>query len=145
MKAHWLLGFALVPALGCGQAAAKIVPVSGVVTLNGKPLANATVTFAPVAPEGEINAAGDSSIGKTNANGEYTLTTSRGAPGAVVAKHRVRVTLLAAQENPESDERLPRGAVKDKIPVRYNGADTVLKFEVKADGPNKADLALTSP
>ena len=57
----------------------------------------------------------------------------------------MRVTLLAAQENPESDERLPRGAVRDKIPVRYNGADTVLTFEVKPDGPNKADFPLTSP
>ena len=145
MKAHWLIGVALLPVLGCTQAGPKIVPVSGVVTLNGKPLANATVTFAPVAPDGENNAAGDSSIGKTNANGEYTLTTSRGVAGAIVGKHRVRVTLMAAQPNPESDERFPRGAMRDKIPVRYNGAEPVLSWEVKPDGPNKADFALTSP
>jgi hypothetical protein len=145
MKAHWLLGVALVPVLGCAQAGPKIVPVSGVVTLNGKPLADATVTFAPVAPDGENNAAGDSSIGKTNANGEYTLTTSRGVPGAIVGKHRVRVSLFAQQQNPESDAPLPPGAVKDKIPVRYNGVEPVLKFEVKPNGPNKADFDLTSP
>src|ERR1700730_12691428 len=117
MKAHWLIGAALPPVLGCGEAAPKIVPVSGVVTLNGKPLANATVTFAPIAKEGESNAAGDGSIGKTHANGEYPLPTSRGGAGALVAKHRVRVTFMAAQPNPESDERFPPGAVKDKIPV----------------------------
>src|SRR3954447_16076580 len=83
-----LLAAALVTVSGCGEVQ-KVASVSGVVTLNGKRLANASVTFSPIAKEGSIDA-GDGSAGKTNANGEYTLTTSRGVPGAMVGKHRVR-------------------------------------------------------
>jgi hypothetical protein len=144
MKTHWLPGVVLVSALGCsGSEGPKVVPVSGVVTLDGKPLAGATVTFSPIAKPGEINA-GDGSAGKTNANGEYTLTTSRGVPGAQVGKHRVGISVLG-QEAGSSDERRPRGGwpVKEKIPAKYS-VNSVLTFEVKADGPNQADFPLTS-
>jgi len=138
----WLLGVALVSVSGCGEAP-KFAPVSGVVTLNGKPLANATVAFAPIAKEGSIDA-GDGSAGKTNAQGEYTLTTSRRVPGAMVGKHRVRISVLAQQVG-ESDQRPPPGGwpLKDKIPARYNG-ETTLTFDV-VPGPNKADFDLKSP
>jgi hypothetical protein len=144
MKAHRFLGLVLVSAFGCGHDGPKTVPVSGVVTLNGKPLAGATVTFSPIAKPGEVNA-GDGSSGKTNDNGEYTLTTSRGVPGAQVGKHRVGVSALSQQAG-SSDERPPRGGwpLKDKVPARYSG-DSALTFEVTAGGPNKADFALTSP
>lgn len=33
---------------GCGQAPPEIVPTGGVVTINGKPLANAEVSFVPM-------------------------------------------------------------------------------------------------
>jgi hypothetical protein len=144
MKAHRLLGVVLVSTLGCSHEGPKIVPVSGVVTLNGKPLAGATVTFSPIAKPGEVNA-GDGSSGKTNADGEYTLTTSRGVPGAQVGKHRVGISALSQQAG-SSDERPPRGGwpIKDKIPARYSG-DSTLTFEVAPSGPNKADFTLTSP
>ncbi len=143
MKAQWLVGVAAAAALGCVGGGPKYVPVSGVVTLNGKPLAGATVTFSPIAPPGEVNA-GDGSAGKTNDAGEFTLTTSRGAPGALVGKHKVRIFALARQVG-TGDERPPRGGwpTKDKVPARYNER-TELEFEVKPDGPNKADLPLTS-
>jgi hypothetical protein len=143
MKPHRLLGVVLVPILGCGTEVPKIVPVSGVVTLDSKPLANATVTFSPTAKPGEVNA-GDGSSGKTNDKGEYTLTTSRGQPGAQVGKHRVGVSLLVQQAG-ESDERRRGGPpLENKVPARYS-ENSQLTFEVTAAGPNRADFALTSP
>jgi hypothetical protein len=141
MKIRWLIGVGLVALAGCGDGGAKVIPVSGTVTLNGKPLANATITFSPIAKSGEVNA-GDGSTGKTNANGEYTLTTSHGLPGAQVGTHRVRISVLV-QQSGHGDERRPRGGwpVADQIPARYNE----LTFEVTAPGPLKKDFELTSP
>jgi hypothetical protein len=143
MKMDWLIGVALVPTLGCSAASTKCVPVSGVVTLDGKPLANAIVAFSPIAKPGEVNA-GDGATGKTNANGEYSLTTSRGMAGAQTGNYRVRISALS-QNAGEGDKRPPRGGwpVKDKVPARYS-ENTPLTFEVTPNGPNKADFDLTT-
>ena len=81
MKARWILGVTLVSAAGCGGELPTSSPVSGIITLNGKPLAGAMIIFSPIAGRGEV-LAGDGSAGKTNAAGEYSLTSSRGRPGA---------------------------------------------------------------
>jgi hypothetical protein len=113
--------------------------VSGVIKLDGKPLVGATIAFAPIAPEGSI-VAGDASSGKTNENGEYTLTTVRGVPGAAVAMHRVRVSM--PRQVWTSDLPPPPGALKDVIPSKYNG-ETTLTFKVEP-GQNKADFDLST-
>jgi hypothetical protein len=140
MRARLLLGFALVLGLGCGSG--KFAPVSGTVTMNGKPLAGALVIFSPIAKEGSIDA-GPGSSGKTNDKGEYTLTSDTGRTGAFVGKHRVSVSLM----NPgtgASDDRRRRGQLVNQVPVRYNGK-TELTYEVPAGGTDKADFALKSP
>ena len=140
MRASLLLGFALVLGLGCGPG--KFAPVSGTVTMNGKPLAGALVIFSPIAKEGSIDA-GPGSSGKTNDKGEYTLTSDTGRTGALVGKHRVSVSLM----NPgtgESDDRRRPGQLVNQVPVRYNGK-TELTYEVPAGGTDKADFALKSP
>jgi hypothetical protein len=140
MRARLLLGFALVLGLGCGSG--KFAPVSGTLTMNGKPLAGALVIFSPIAKGGSIDA-GPGSSGKTNDKGEYTLTSDTGRTGAVVGKHRVSVSLM----NPgtgESDDRRRPGQLVNQVPVRYNGK-TELTYEVPAGGTDKADFALKSP
>ena len=140
MRARLLLGFALVLGLGCGSG--KFAPVSGTVTMNGKPLAGALVIFSPIAKEGSIDA-GPGSSGKTNDKGEYTLTSDTGRTGALVGKHRVSVSLM----NPgtgESDDRRRPGQLVNQVPVRYNGK-TELTYEVPAGGTGKADFTLKSP
>jgi hypothetical protein len=142
MKARWILGVTLVSAAGCGGELPTSSPVSGIITLNGKPLAGAMIIFSPIAGRGEV-LAGDGSAGKTNAAGEYSLTSSRGRPGAQVGKHRVRISIVPEQAG---DERRPRSRVpiQSLIPLRYN-EHTELAFDVTGGGPNKADFALTSP
>jgi hypothetical protein len=140
MRARWLLGVAVVSALGCGGR--TFVPVSGKVTLNGQPLAGATVFFQPVAPPGSTDA-GPGSQGKTNDRGEFKLTAATGENGAVAGEHRVMISLLNPQVG-DSDERAPRGGwpLADKVPSKYN-TDTTLQFVVAPGKP--ADFPLSDP
>jgi hypothetical protein len=140
MRARLLLGFALMLGPGCGSG--KFAPVSGTVTMNGKPLAGATVIFSPIAKEGSIDA-GPGSSGKTNEKGEYTLTSDTGRTGAVVGKHRVSVSLMGPSTG-TGDERRRPGTPVNQVPVRYNGK-TELTYEVPAGGTGKADFTLKSP
>jgi hypothetical protein len=142
-------------AAGCGSGT-SFAPVSGRVTLNGAPLANATVSFQPLAPDGSRNAA-PGSTGTTNENGEYKLVGPKGENGAWIGKHRVVIT--PAVEGGDSDARRPapnpakeKGSAKsnnpkekapEKGPVRYNNPQDT--FTVPPDGTTSADFALTSP
>jgi len=77
---------------GCGGGGLKLVPVSGTVTLNGKPLSQCTVTFIADASKGNKVAA--SLIGRLNAQGEFTLRTvavkaSEGGMGAPLGWYKV--------------------------------------------------------
>ena len=150
MRTHTLIAAAVVVALGCGGGGPgqKVASVSGTVTLNGSPLANATVSFQPIAKE-KTAEAGVGSTGKTNDKGEYTLTLMSGKQGAVVGKHRVLITVLAVKAaDDDSDSRVKRGGppLENKIPSRYDlGEPDELGFEVPSSGTNKADFKLTSP
>jgi hypothetical protein len=139
MCARLLLGLALVLALGCGSR--KLAPVSGKVTLNDKPLANAMVSFQPIAPAGTTEA-GPGSTGKTNEKGEFTLKSSSGQDGAWVGEHRVIISSLASK--PGQEDRRGGPKLQETIPERYN-SQTTLKFTVKPGGSKEADFKLTSP
>ena len=69
----------IVMAAGCGTTVPnqpKLVPVSGAVTLNGKPLAGATVEFVPTG-----STHGTGAYGCTDKTGKYELSTTRGGKG----------------------------------------------------------------
>ena len=86
MNLRPLLGFCVgVAALlvGC-QRGPAVAPVSGVVTHQGVPLANAHVTFTPL--EGANPASGF-----TDASGRFTLQTYSNNDGALIGKHRVSI------------------------------------------------------
>src|SRR6516162_4504247 len=106
----------LLPA-GCGKS--NYAPVSGRITMNGKPLANAAVVFSPI-PDIGSSSAGPGSGATTDADGRYTLlitgTTTR---GAVIGKHKVQ-----------------------QLPPKYSGKNTVLEFEVQRGGSTSADFDL---
>src|SRR5262245_39578087 len=101
-----LLALSLV-GLAVGCSSAKVGSVSGKVTLDGKPVANARVNFQPT---GETLNPGIGSFGKANANGEYTLSLIDGSSsGAIVGKHKVAISAYDHEPNPNAtDER--RGA-----------------------------------
>lgn len=85
---------------GCDRGP-TIVPVSGRILLNGKPLTGATITTQPIASTSETPGSG--SFGTTNEQGQFDLelvTPKR--PGAVVGEHRVMITPPAEQIDTKS-------------------------------------------
>jgi hypothetical protein len=128
-------------AFGCGGS--RFASVSGKVTMDGKALPNAIVTFSPEKKAGSIDA-GPSSTGKTNDNGEYTLVAATGQSGAQVGKHVVTVSVLNVQAG-EGDARPPRGGwpLAQKVPEKYN-EKSELRYDVPVGGTTTADFTLST-
>lgn len=117
----------------------KIVPVSGLVTLDGKPLPGAVVGFEPIAQQGDLKA-GYGSYSKTDDEGRYTLRSLKNEEGALVGQHRVSVSTVIGKEGPNGEML---GLTKERVPSRYNN-DTQLVIEVPPGGTDEANLELES-
>jgi hypothetical protein len=130
----------LLLATGCGGP--SLAPVSGKITLDGKPLADATVGFYPLGANASIT-----SSGKTNSNGEYTLKTVMDSrTGAIVGKHRVSITVepdLVGNTDLPAD-KLGKIARPPKLPARYQGTESELTCEVPSGGKTDANFDLKS-
>ncbi|WP_169978776.1 carboxypeptidase-like regulatory domain-containing protein [Tautonia rosea] len=72
--------------VGCGGGP-KLVPVAGIVTLDGQPLEGAEIAFVPVASEGEATSGSD----RTGPNGNFQMT-FKGRRGLAPGKYRVLVS-----------------------------------------------------
>ena len=122
---------------GCGGGADHALsPVSGRVTLRGKPLAGAHVMFQPVSA-GSADSPGPGSFGHTDAQGRFELkTVGLEEPGAVVGKHRVKITRVL--QTARQDDM---GAPMDRSipPAARNGQ---LEFEVPEGGTYQANFDL---
>ncbi|MEO2018121.1 MAG: carboxypeptidase-like regulatory domain-containing protein [Fuerstiella sp.] len=96
-----LSALAIACCVGCGGGGPTDQPdladVSGTVTLDGKPLANAMVEFSP---DGE----GRPSTGTTSSNGSYTLQYTANHSGAKIGVHSVTVSIAGADEDYEEGE-----------------------------------------
>jgi len=128
-----------VAAGGCSTS--KIAPVSGRVTLDGKPLAGVHVGFQPIAKPGDMNP-GSGSYAITDQAGNYTLLLVHGEqPGAMIGQHRVEIT--AKSEYAANIDPVRRPPPKVFIPARYN-QDSDLTCEVPAGGSAAANFDLKS-
>jgi hypothetical protein len=124
--------------LGCGRRAdlPPVAKVSGVVTLDGKPLPRGTIQFVPDASKG---AEGPTAVGTIDPQGHYRLKTA-GTDGAIVGFHRVGV--YALQQEPEDETAPPPPPL---IPPKYFNPETSgLTAEVKAGQDNQLDFPLRS-
>ena len=144
MQRQWMVLFSLLPILGCSAQTYKVAPVSGRVTLDGKPLAKAHVHFAPLRSGDNIEP-GPTSQGETDADGRYTLSLDNNrSPGAVVGKHKVYIITVDTQV---SAGELADAGVKPKrreiLPARYN-QETTLTFDVPAGGSDAGNFDLKS-
>lgn len=78
--AVWLL------AIGCGPKGPEVVPVTGRVTKEGKPVSNVLIHFLPEK--------GRTSSARTDSDGRFELQFSKDIPyGAVPGKHKVYFTM----------------------------------------------------
>ena len=135
---HLLVTGLVVVAAGCG---AKIAPVSGRITLDTKPLVNATVIFTP---DSEEKNPGPGSQGKTNADGEFTLQLNTGTQmGAIVGKHKVSITSYEGDDGSIPSSGPDMVFRKALVPPIYN-TETNLTFEVPGSGSTSANFDLKS-
>lgn len=119
----------------------KLVPVSGIVTLDGKPLEGASVTFRPVG-----STPGSGAFGACGPDGRYELKSARTQEvGTAVGEYRVTINKLS-DDAPVSGDR-PAATDEttiDLLPARYSSYDgTELKASVPPDG-GKFDFDLKS-
>ena len=127
----------LIGVVGCGKSGdgTQVVPVTGTVTRDGKPVADLFLNFKP--------AIGRPSWGVSDANGRYELTFDAAQKGAAVGNHTVWVTQpisgaegMGPEDQPKTSPELPA------ILKKYGSeAITPLKVEVKAGG-SAIDLKL---
>jgi hypothetical protein len=131
--------------LGCGQrdAGPPMGEVSGVVTYNGKPVAEASVTFFPEA-KGSLPA-----VGVTDVSGKYQLATTGQQSGAIAGPCAVAILCRAPY-----DGQIPEGMSleyakdiyqnqgKPLIPERYFSAQTSQLTATVKPGRNTHDFKL---
>ncbi len=121
-------GFAAVVALflslsGCTNQSDRpaIGEVSGVVTLDGEPLANASVAFSQ---DGFRPA-----IGETNSEGRYELFYIRDIKGATVGTNTVRIKQFGNEAR-----RLPRRFnVESELSREVQPGQNEINFDLKSD------------
>ena len=122
---------------GCGGESSSLVPVSGVVTLDGESLSGARVSFEPRRQGEEINV-GPSSYGQTDEQGRFVLETLGGGKGAVPGQHDV--ILSTYQGSPDQE-----GVVlsKERVPKRYRQRG-ILTYTVSTAETEQAIIELVS-
>lgn len=138
-------------AMGCSEGGAgaskraTVYKVKGKVTYLGNPLIDASVSFSP---QGSQPAA----VGRTNDNGEFTLTTYRAGDGAAEGEYKVMITLTdsapeasaeaAHGTEPGRDYSVSHAGKKGKssgniLPAIYSDpTKTPLSEKVAASGEN---------
>ena len=131
------VAFAMVA--GCNRSPYELAPVSGVVTLDGRPLAAARVRFEPRA-SGDSMDAGPGSMGVTDSEGRYKLTTMKGNDGAVVGTHIVRIGTRRTRLDPDNLDRL-QVLADETVPMKYN-TNTQLTVDVPSGGTSEANFDL---
>jgi hypothetical protein len=128
----WVCVFALLFVVcfsGCGDGSRRVEPVSGKVSLNGKPLADAQISFHPKNPDGFV------AVGTTQSDGMFTLVTpGTTKSGAVVGEYHVAITKIVAVDDngqpltPETtSEDITKGIIIPKrisvLPDKYGQPD----------------------
>lgn len=125
---RWLMLLAMIllcSASGCAKPGPKLFPVSGNVTLDGRPLAEGTVYFKTIAT-GEID----------------SLPVKDGKFAGQAVEGARRVEVVAFRLIPVPGEM--GGEVQESLIARRFNQDSKLTAEVTAAGPNTFEFAVTS-
>jgi hypothetical protein len=142
MRFHFLMaGLLLMVSLllfatGCGGY--SVAPVSGRVTLAGKPLANATIIFSPISEEKNP---GPGSQAKTDRDGKFTLklmTADRN--GAIVGKHKVTITAYEGDDGEVSSSAPDKNVFRKPLVGDEFNANSKLTFDVPSAGTTEANF-----
>lgn len=128
---------------GCGGP--RTSPVEGIVLLDGKPLADASIQFVP-------QGAGRDATGETDNNGEFAMSTFEPRDGVAPGDYKVVISPPVSAADPThyaTAEEAMSGASKQQakkesgpaFPQRYARADqTPLTQQVPVQGKLRFDL-----
>lgn len=117
---------ALTFATGCGDKETPVYPVTGKVTVAGKPAVGAQITLVPEKADEPARP-----IGTTDREGAFKLTSRAKDDGAPAGEYKVTVTLLKQVGNPDD------GQTVSLLPAKYGKPElTPLKATV-ASGPTE--------
>ena len=128
---------------GCGASGdikpiANLVACSGTITLDGAPLKQGIVSFAPANP-----GAGQPATGPIK-DGKFTMATTVSAPGVVAGQYKVSVQSFDQEKststNPSDMVKTPTSLVPEKY---LDAAKSGLEVEVKK-GMSPVKLELSS-
>jgi len=145
-----LVGLVLLPCLvGCSSddPDAKLgrprrVPVTGVVTFKGRPIADADVTFTN-------ETANTTGTGRTDSEGQFALTTFRDRDGAVPGAQKVAIRRVDVVNKTPANVDVSAGGVGLPpeihwiVPEKYSDLrKSGLTASVTESGPNHIEFAL---
>ncbi len=129
-------------AVGCGaeKAPPKLEPtveLTGIITLDGKPLEGAAVRFAPKSTEGFHGA-----VGVTDASGKYDLYTDIGngksKDGIIPGDYIVYVSRMVKPDGSlipaDSKEPPMMFGGRDSIPLKYSSENGRIPYHVREKG-----------
>jgi hypothetical protein len=130
-----VLCVSLIVVAGCGGSGGPELPVSGSVTLDDKPLPDATVRFFP---DGDTDPT-SGGYAVTGTDGKFVVTGGKGKKGLVAGRYKVTVSKAANIQAGDSEQgagAIVEGVdIKDDFPPYYsNPAQTVLAYTVTGDG-----------
>lgn len=120
---------------GCGTARdpnlPDLVPVTGTITIDGKPATNTTIALIPSG-----STIGTGSGGATDAQGKFTVRTAHDGIGAPVGEYTVVISKLKRKDGSDFPLDSPEGPMDA-------GADESLP--PKYSNPEKTELTATVP
>jgi hypothetical protein len=126
--------------LGCSGKSSR-VPVAGTVTLDGKPLADASVSFHP-----RDQTPGLGGQGRTGTDGKYAITPARHADGLDPGDYTVVISRPLRRDGSPPPPNVPpiESDARETLPPIYSSrSDSTLKATVSPD-TNSYDFALQS-
>jgi len=134
---------------GCkGGGLPGLVPCSGVVTLDDKPLEGATVMLIPRDSSGSLRNA----IGVTDATGKFRMTTLQENDGVMPGTYTVTVTkfektgevVTLSDKDPETGQNITFEPSANRLPAAYEKMDSPLEITVPKGGIKTAAFDLKS-
>jgi hypothetical protein len=133
-----LFGIALLQ-LGCGSKDG-LAPVSGVLMLEGQPLADANVVLHPVKAKG----AGPF-VATTDSVGKFALGPAAGpaGSGAVPGEYRLTITTLKTVPVGEGDAAVPKVVTPERVPDNYSHGN--MRFVVPDGGNTEVKIDVSGP
>ncbi len=124
---------------GCGSGAKieKVVPASGVLKFQGKPLEGYKLTFEPSGERQSATAISD-------ADGKFVLGTNRPGDGAATGKHKVAIVFISEKvEGEPGREVFKTISPKYKVPKNYEDSKASgLEIEIPTSGTSSLDIDL---